>query len=58
MEITMKKAIENIGTLEFCEGKYGGEFTGWKNVCIFSQIYNIKIRFDVLRKELRDCQTG
>lgn len=46
----IKKTIEKIGTLEFCEGKYGGEFTGWKNVCIFSQIYNIKIRFDVFEK--------
>ena len=44
--ITMKKETE-IGTLEFVQGKYGGDFRGKKRIQLFSQDYEIQLRFDV-----------
>lgn len=46
---TMKKETE-IGTLELVLGKYGGNFIGKKCIQLFSQDYEIRLRFDVFNE--------
>lgn len=43
---TMKKETE-IGTLELVLGEYGGDFIGKKCIHLFSQDYEIQVRFNV-----------
>lgn len=45
----MKKETE-IGMLEFVEGKYGNDFLGKTHIRLFSQDYEIRLRFDVSQK--------
>ena len=42
----MKKEKE-VGVLELVEGKYGGDFMGKKCIHLFSQDYEIQLRFNV-----------
>lgn len=42
----MKKETE-VGVLELVEGKYGGDFMGKKCIHLFSQDYEIQLRFNV-----------
>lgn len=45
----MKKETE-IGTLEYVQGKYGGYFKGKNYIHLFSQDYEIQVRFRVYDK--------
>lgn len=47
--ITMKKETE-VGTLEFVQGKYNGNFIGKKTIHLFSRDYEIRLRFDVFHE--------
>lgn len=44
--LTMKKET-GVGVLELVEGKYGGNFMGKNCIHLFSQDYEIKLRFNV-----------
>lgn len=45
--IKMEQKVTDIGTLEFYQGEYGGKFTVKKFIKLFSQSYEIQIRFNV-----------
>ncbi len=43
----MEQKVTEIGALEYSESRYGGNFTMKKSIELFSESYEIDVRFDV-----------